>query len=164
MNTRSGHESVLTGGFTWGAACVGFAVCAPAIAADASSRTRVGSALRGVIIGRVSSIDPNGGPRLGDGSLRRAAGAIQVASRLNRRRPRGVERRVRGEQLRERTIEHLLDLLAIGAADALHGESRGAVRAAFNREVERLVGDGRIRVDAAVVVGALETLCVVIRI
>src|SRR5260370_34244983 len=65
------------------------------------------------------SVDADGGPRLGDGALRAAVGAVEIPRRLDRRRARHREPRVRWQELRERAVEHPLHLFAVRAAHSL---------------------------------------------
>ena len=88
------------------------------------------------------------------GAERRARVAVELRRGAQRRLPRLRERR-RGRQERgEPAVEDALDLLAVGGARRPARRARRAVGAAFDGEVERVVRDARVDVDAAVVLRA----------
>ena len=100
-----------------------------------------------------SSIDTYRGPGLRDGAFGGALAPKRSRADWMRRGARHGERRVGGQHLRERAVEHPFDLLAVGGADTLHRQTGRAVGAALDGEVERVVGDAGVDVDTAVVLG-----------
>src|SRR5690242_3005208 len=97
------------------------------------------------------SVDADRRPRLRNGTLDRAAAAVQIACGLNGRRSRHGECGVRGQERRKPAVEHLLDLVAIAAAYALHRETRCAIGSALDRQVEGVAGDRRVGVHLTVI-------------